>query len=333
MAEYGGYLYIRTCREMYKSSDGLHHQTNLFLQMRISDVQFLPNVKNVIEIGGSGYTTYYSDWDVSHSFNQFIMIDNDANIVTLDHGNANPRSAVLGVFRQRAGANKFALDGFQRTRVSMMSFGGEYGQNTTKASIGALTYSPETYLAAGRSIDQQKGWENDSIRNVFVSVAPRSDLQKNSVKTSWLTSYPEGGCCSASKPYLVKMGERSFLLLWEELSGHNEYGGASVNGSLFYVYLDQNGMPTSQVYTAEGHLSDCNPIVVNQTAVWYGTSREGLRFYTIDGMGNFHIIDIVAFSEKVRDFTGYVAESGNIFLEWKPVPGAEGYHIRAALSG
>ena len=32
--EYNGYLYVRTCHEMYTSSDGLHHQANLTMAVR-----------------------------------------------------------------------------------------------------------------------------------------------------------------------------------------------------------------------------------------------------------------------------------------------------------
>lgn len=36
--EYGGYLYIRTCHEMYTSDDGLNHQANMTLAVRQSDM-------------------------------------------------------------------------------------------------------------------------------------------------------------------------------------------------------------------------------------------------------------------------------------------------------
>ena len=58
--EYGGYLYIRTCHEMYTSSDGLNHQANLTMAVRQSDMSITDSYYDVMNIS-YGY--------VSHSFN------------------------------------------------------------------------------------------------------------------------------------------------------------------------------------------------------------------------------------------------------------------------
>lgn len=79
--EYGGYLYIRTCHEMYTSDDGLNHQANITMAVRQSDMTITDSFYDVMNIG-SGY--------VSHSFNQFILVDEDGKIITLDHGDAYP---------------------------------------------------------------------------------------------------------------------------------------------------------------------------------------------------------------------------------------------------
>ncbi|MDE6591349.1 MAG: hypothetical protein K2K53_13635, partial [Oscillospiraceae bacterium] len=88
-AEYGGYLYIRTCREMYKLSDGKNHQSSISLQIRESDMDCIQYIDR-----GDGY--------VSHSFNQFILVDSDRNVVTLDHGDAYPRAIVVQRFITKA---------------------------------------------------------------------------------------------------------------------------------------------------------------------------------------------------------------------------------------
>ena len=84
--EYNGYLYIRTSHEMYTSSDGLNHQSNLTMAVRQSDMSITDSYYKVMNINYSY---------VSHSFNQFILVDEDGKIIALDHGDAYPRSAVL----------------------------------------------------------------------------------------------------------------------------------------------------------------------------------------------------------------------------------------------
>ena len=59
MDEYGGYLYIRTCHEMYTNSDGLNHQANLTMAVRQSDMS----------VTDSYYEVMNTDYGyVSHSF-------------------------------------------------------------------------------------------------------------------------------------------------------------------------------------------------------------------------------------------------------------------------
>ncbi|WP_297232315.1 hypothetical protein [uncultured Flavonifractor sp.] len=48
--EYGGYLYIRTCHEMYTSSDGLNHQANLTMAVRQSDMSITDSFYDVMNI-------------------------------------------------------------------------------------------------------------------------------------------------------------------------------------------------------------------------------------------------------------------------------------------
>ena len=82
MDEYNGYLYVRTSHEMYASGDGLNHQANLTFSLRQSDMEITDSFSGVANTA-AGY--------VSHSFNQFVLVDEDGNIVTMDHGDGYPR--------------------------------------------------------------------------------------------------------------------------------------------------------------------------------------------------------------------------------------------------
>ena len=84
---------------MYTSDDGLNHQANMTLAVRQSDMTITDSFYDVMNIG-SGY--------VSHSFNQFILVDEDGKIITLDHGDAYPRTAVLSGYYSNASTGKFS---------------------------------------------------------------------------------------------------------------------------------------------------------------------------------------------------------------------------------
>ena len=122
--EYNGMLYVRTSHTMYASDDGLHHQANLTFSVRESDMEVTDSY-HIVMNNDYGY--------VSHSFNQFILVDQDANLVTLDHGDAYPRAAVLMRYKEKAGNSTFSG---RVDPVEMFSFPGQIGANDTGASVG-----------------------------------------------------------------------------------------------------------------------------------------------------------------------------------------------------
>lgn len=85
--EYNGYLLIHTCREMYESftNDGLNHQANISFIVKQSDMSWEPLGK----------------CHVSRSFDQFILVDQPANIVRMDLGDGHPRAVTLSQYPKR----------------------------------------------------------------------------------------------------------------------------------------------------------------------------------------------------------------------------------------
>ncbi len=77
MGTSGDYLLIRTCREMYNG-----HQTNLTIQLNMETMQASFNVP--------GYA--------SHSLNQFIKVDKDNKIASVDVGDFYSRGLILNVY-------------------------------------------------------------------------------------------------------------------------------------------------------------------------------------------------------------------------------------------
>ena len=278
MAEYGGYLYVRTCHEMYQSSDGYNHQSSLTFEIRESDMKIVDSQYKVWNIS-SGY--------VSHSFNQFIIVDDGGRLVTLDHGDAYPRAAVLCRYPYPAGLEYFVPRNYDSVDAAeLIEYYGAIGANYTNATIGGLEYSSTHYLTAGTTGTQQS---SDGVRNVYVTCVDRN----------WSTGYvllftdPETNNVNMSNPHLVKLGADSFLLIW------------AAGEELQYVFLKGDGEAASSIYRAKGTLSDCKPTVDNGAVVWYVTDGTKVVFYKVsaDGaltteVGHLHSYDADMHFEK-----------------------------------
>ena len=137
----GNYLYVRTCRTMYKNVvDGRNHQSNLTFSIDTSNMTLADQY-------GSALGTKYGY--VTHSFNQFIQVDN-GKLVGLDQGDSHPRALVMLKYPSDLSGGKFAPKSQENgcEEVHFMDFP-EGGGNYTGASVGGFEYSESAYLTAG----------------------------------------------------------------------------------------------------------------------------------------------------------------------------------------
>ncbi|MCC8167783.1 MAG: leucine-rich repeat protein [Clostridiales bacterium] len=236
VAEYDGSLYILTCHEMYESSDGLHHQSNMSIVVKTSDMT----------VTGTGIADY-----VSHSFNQRVVVDDSGTLVTANHGDAYPRAMVVST-------RNLSTDSYEAYEAQTFAIQGETGANYTGATLGGLEYSSSSYILAGSSVKQNSSWSSNSQYNIFITVTPRSDVSASGSTTKWITSYSEGKNINVSNPQLVKISSNKFLLMWTENST-----------TLKYVFLDGKGNKTTSIYSTTAAMSDCQPIYSGGYVYWY----------------------------------------------------------------
>ena len=257
MTDDGSYLLIRTCHEMYASDDGLHHQANVTIQVDMASMTITDYFAGVMN-NSCGY--------VSHSFNQFIKVEN-GHIIAVDHGDAYPRSIVLTKYNTNYTSGKFfPSSGSPCTVTDLLTFPGKTGDNYTGASVGGFEISDSTYIVAGNYVGDSaySSSNSSSTRNIFVATLAKNSSQPT---VNMLTSYTTG---TASTPHLVKLGANSFMLLW------------SHDGKVYYTKLDGYGKQSGSIYSMSGKLSDCVPLVYNGKLVWYVWENETVTFYSID---------------------------------------------------
>lgn len=264
ITEYGGHLYVRTAHQMYNG-----HQASVMLDILESDMTLVDSLSEVV-MSTFGY--------VSHSFDQYLVIDDKQNIICLDHGDAYPRSAVLNICGKKAGTND--KSGYA-TAINLIEYYPlpmeDYSYNYTGANVGGLTFSESAYLTVGSIVTQDEKTLANKDFNVYITVTNRAN---NSTTVLKLTSF-DGKAEYAGNPFISKINNNKFLVVWP-LLGTKE-------GKIQYLYVDGSGKPLGNVYTAAGYLSDCQPIVDGEAVIWYEDDGTKSNYYVIDGEGKLSV--------------------------------------------
>lgn len=267
----GNILYVRTSHEMYS-----RHQANVTFSVNTDTMEVVDKLTGV---------RYAEEGYASHSFNQFIQID-QGKMITLDQCDGFPsRALVLYKYNTDLSEGKFAPrynfmfpheeNATYCDQINILKVDGDMGDNYTGTSAGGFEYSDSCWLAAGN-------FDTDgmnSSRNVFVAAVPKNGGEPT---VRYFSNYA-GTDDSASTPHLVKTGKNSFVLLWSSL------------GKVYYTSLDGNGQQVGQIYSMKGNLSDCKPIVSNGKLIWYTWKYEVNVFYEIDlsNLSNTKVTKIV----------------------------------------
>lgn len=267
--EYGGYLYIHTAHEKY-AVGGLSHQGNLTIAIRQSDM----------EMTDASYKISYMYYGyVGHSFNQFALVNEDGNLVILDHGDGYPRSVVMIGHDADASTgilqNNISEKGW---RVELQEFPGEIGQNETGASVGGLAETSSGYVAAYNYDGGKLSSWNKGDRIIYLHYV---DKKTKADRQYQLSEIP------GTTPMIASTGLESGYVLW-----NGGEGLSSLNDTLYYVTYDAEGVP-GPVRTAKAPLSDCQPIPFDGGVVWYVTnynphdpnSDPNPTFYVLDESG------------------------------------------------
>ncbi len=255
----GEYLLIRTCHEMYTDENGLNHQANVMIQL---DMENMEITDSITEVSNNIYGY------VSHSFNQFIHVE-DGQIISLDHGDAIPRSLVLMKYNTDPSTGTFVPEYDTMCDViDVVTFpdSDTYHYNFTGASVGGFEISGTSYLAAYTAENYADNSVDYGTQNIMIGVVNK---ETDAVTNVQLTNYEEGSS-SASTPHLVKVNDSRFVVLWNR------------ENNVYYTAVDAEGNP-EEIHTIAGaSLSDCKPIVSNGKVIWYTWNNKTNTFYEID---------------------------------------------------
>ncbi len=260
MVQYGDFLYVHTARQMYTASDGKNHQANLRISIHIPGMDLTEETAEAIYTG-YGY--------VSHSFNQFVIID-EGRVVALNHGDGYPRALEINQYTDPAGQE----GGFLKcVDNSIYEISGDMGDNYTGVTVGGFEASSTHYITAATTTAQDtRDHRYNGQRNMILILTPKEGFSSSTKSTILpLTSYKDDvDDVNVSTPHLIKLESDRFCLLWTE------------DGQLRYAFLDGQGKLLTQIYeTPNACLSDCKPMIYKDRLCWYVTKYSTPIFYTL----------------------------------------------------
>ena len=240
----GNLLVVHMSRLIY-AIEGIHHQTNLTFEVDVDSMTATP----FDELGSCAYC--------SHSFQQLVAM-NGGDLVTVDHGDAYPRSIQMGV-----------MAGYPDQRdvstYDLFQFNGAIGNNYTGATVDDLVSGPSGIVVVGTSIpqpDAPKGrlgsW--NERRNVYAIWA---DPSTGAHRLRWLTSYAPHGASNALEPRVVPIGADRYAVLFS-VEGKGGY-------SMKYRLIDSAGSVLAR--GSFGGMYFCaasDPILIDSKIYWVG---------------------------------------------------------------
>lgn len=254
-ADAQGKLYVRTCHEMYTSSDGKRHQSTCTFAIDMFNMKLICTDATLRQQNQHTNSRGY----VSHSFNQFIQIDGNT-VLVVDHGDAYPRAVCIMKYNNSTKEKNFYSG--KTTGVNVLNISGNLGANYTGVQVGGFEYSDTNYIIAGNAVT------STNQKNIYVTSTSKTNFSASGSQIIWITNHQSG--VKVSNVQLVKINNNSFFLAWTE------------DGVLTYTFLNQYGQRTGEIYTAKGMLSDCKPIVTNNKIVWYATKMTFPQFFVLD---------------------------------------------------
>ena len=287
-AECNNELTIHTARVCFASDDGKNHQMQFTIVLDIESMTPTNNLPEIYKFDPYNFTKF-QDNHVSHSFNQLVKYDNGKRVL-VDHGDGAPRSIYLQKYegkRCSSWTDNFS-DKYQG--VSLFKIPGESGANYTGVSIGGFQVSKNNYIVSFNSINHNDTEREIDTREAWLVICNKDFQSEKNIKTIQLTNYIENQK-HASQPFLIKISEKRFVVLWEEYlitekTSDNGYTYKRyVENGIKYVIIDESGNKLTEINETNlnARFDDCEPILVDNKVLWYYNTDDGKRhIYSLD---------------------------------------------------
>lgn len=252
-------------RERFRSSDGLHHQSNATLRFNLT-------AGGVKETAGP-----YA----SHSFAQQVRASGN-DVVYADHGDAYPRFMQLGIAKDQLGVTGDQAD---VSAWSVLNLRGAVGDNYTGATLNDLEVDGDRALVAGVTNPQNRTL--GGVRGNGKRLVPNAYLVSSSTATKkftyrWLTTYsPTSSVTRVGQPRIVPVGEHLYAVIF-----------TVTRGSAFathYRLVDRAGTVLAKTAWQGKNLEPLSdPVLVGEQIYWVA----GPRTYSGAAKGAHYLVGL-----------------------------------------
>jgi len=215
----GDLVAVHFATKMFKGSDGINHQASAGFTVNRNSLEKI--------LSRTPYT--------SHSLSQYIFPIRSGGFISVDQGDARPRSFVFAEQEgdmPKSSIGSFDFKGGQKSDVHY---------NYTFAQLGGLAKTPTGYIFCGayekNSIASEK--HNDS-RNLFLLTFDDKLTSYNVSEPTWITNYKNKETDNVANPKIAELDAGRYLLLWERMS-KNGYEGT------YSVVVDEKMKPVTSI--------------------------------------------------------------------------------------
>ena len=140
--------------------------------------------------------------------------------------------------------------------IILYNIPGEIGDNYTGVEVGGFEISPENYFVTFNTIDFSGGL---SSRNACLAICDKKTQTTRIISLSDCFGTETYACA----PYIIKINDNRFVLLWTE--SHSDYSQITK-----YVEIDGMGNFISEIKTSSKTFPDyMQPMYINNTIYWY----------------------------------------------------------------
>ena len=253
-AEYGNRLFIRCGHMGYNGQ-----QAAMTIEVNTESMGLLQVQSDDLGAGyGSARNTAATYIDAANGY-----------LFAADHSLDEPRGMTVVSYSSGSTGDGFVTP---CSFAMAMQLSGNYSDPSPLTSIGGLESSGQYSILVGCTAPQDGTSAN---KNVFVATIPKNAFSTENVRLGFLTGFAYGDPSSVMTPYLVKVDNDNFVVIWEARYGFGE------SGEVNYVYLNGGGQMTSSVKSMSGCLSDCEPVLAGNQIVWYTTDGSRATMYSV----------------------------------------------------
>ena len=253
-AEYGAYLYIRCGHQTYDGKQG-----SMTIEVRTDT--------NTVE-AVSCYPTTSAFGAVENSGASYIDAYNGV-VTVAEKSLTAPAALLMTRYIGGPGANTFKAGAYS---YSALGASDKLTSSIPEFTLGGYATNGTYGFAVGNS---QPMDGTSASKDIVVVRTNKSTFNKQASSVYYLTGFAHGDAMTVDTPYLVKVNDNVFAIIWEQKYGYSD------TLKTYYTFIDGSGNRISDNMSIDGCLSDCQPVVYGGNIVWYTTNGANCTLYAI----------------------------------------------------